>query len=266
MFQELTTSLKASLYERTASPLLGAIVLAWFGFNWKPLLYMLFSESSIEVKLQFITENYLNLWNNLYWPVLVGAGLSLVYPLVSFVPFLISEKIQHAQRNLKQRLSMSQLLSVEQSLALREELVEKDKKIRSILSDNQKQTKDLEATIKQLTDENKDLYFRLSELDVPDPEADPKEVNLSHLEYQILNHHTGLRQGHVQIAKDIASNLGLDEKEVQKALEDLEQRGFIKHVSAAEDDEGNDYPGYNLDILGRKYLAYRKAESSSEKA
>lgn len=262
MFKEMTTSFKASLYERTSSPLMGAIFLVWVGFNWKPLLYMLFSTANIETKLVFVTENYLNLWNNLFWPLIIGGILSLIYPVLSYVPFWVSEKIQHAQRNLKQELSMSQLLSVEQSLSLREELVDKDKKIRDILSDNQNQKSELETTIKQLTEENKDLYFRLSELDVPDPEADPQKIQLSRLEYEILNNHTGLQEGHVQIARDVADNLNQDVNEVQKALEDLEQRGFIKFVSNAEDDEGKDYPGYNLDILGRKYLAYRKADSS----
>lgn len=266
MFQELTTSLKASLYERTSSPLMGSVLVAWLGFNWKPLLYMMFSGSGIEEKLNFVTENYLDVWNNLFWPIIVGGLLSLVYPVLSYVPFWISEQIQHAQRNLKQKLSMSQLLSVDQSLNLREELIEKDKKIRGILSDNQSQKDELEATIKQLTQENKELYFKLSELDVPDPKADPQKIELSQLEYEILNHHTGLQQGHVQIAKDIASKLDLSVDDVQKALEELEKRGFIKYVSKAEDDEGNDHPGYNLDILGRKYLAYRKGSSSASKA
>jgi len=153
---------------------------------------------------------------------------------------------------------MSQLLSVEQSLKLRQEILEKDNKIRTILADNQNQIDELQVTIKQLTKENQDLYYKLSELDVPDPKADPKKINLSDLEYEILNSHTRLQEGHVQIASDIASNLSLDVNEVQKALEDLEGRGFIKYVSKAEDDEGNEHPGYNLDILGRKYLAYRK--------
>ncbi|HHQ4736357.1 hypothetical protein [Aeromonas veronii] len=260
MFKELSKSLKASLYERASSPLIGAIAISWVGFNWKAILYMLLSESKIEDKLSYFGEHYSDLNTNLIHPVLIGSAASILYPFFAFVPFYVWEKVQHAQINIKQRLSMSQLLTVEQSLQLREEISEKDKQLRVIIDENQKSKLELNKTIKQLSDENKDLYFKLSELTPPDPKADPSKINLPPVQYDILNKHTGLADGHVQIASDIAESLNLSLSEVEKALEELERAGFIQQEADVTDDNGNDVPGYTLDELGRKYLGYKKSQ------
>ncbi|MFQ1815761.1 winged helix-turn-helix transcriptional regulator [Aeromonas veronii] len=75
-----------------------------------------------------------------------------------------------------------------------------------------------------------------------------------------MNKHTGLADGHVQIASDIAESLNLSLSEVEKALEELERAGFIQQEADVTDDNGNDVPGYTLDELGRKYLGYKKSQ------
>lgn len=255
MFDELSKSLKSVLYERVSSPLLGSIAFFWISFNWKPVLYFLLSEDSVENRILHISKNYASFDVNVLFPVVLGGVLSVIYPIISFVPFWISEKIKHAQRNIKQKFSLSQLLTLEQSISLRKELVTKEKRIKSIISDGQTLRSELERQIKDLTDENTDLYHRLSELDIIDPDADPREVVLSAIEKKVLSSHTGMKEGYVQVAPDLSGYLEETIENVELALHSLHRRGFLY-----EDHEMEDGPGYSLTKLGRKYLGYQKSQ------
>ena len=263
MFKELSTSIKANLYERITSPLFGSIAISWLYFNWQSIVFMAMSDQKIEAKLKVFTEQYSDVHINFTYPIVFGSLVALLYPIIAYVPFWVWEKVQHAQRNLKQSLSMSQQLTVEQSLLLRNELVDKEKQIKSIVSENQDTVRTLKSNISTLTKENSELYYKLSELTPPDPKADPSKIELTETEYQILNAHTGLKEGHVQIAPDISTNLGLEIENVTIALKQLEAQKFIKFNGDVEDDNGNDVPGYILDELGRKYLGYKKGQSAS---
>ncbi|WBA15753.1 hypothetical protein [Salinivibrio proteolyticus] len=255
MFDELTKSLKSVLYERVSSPLLGSVGLVWLAYNWKPVFYFLLSDEIVEKRIDHIATNYTSFDHNFLYPVLIGGAISIFYPVISFFPFWVAEQIQHIQRNLKQKLSMSQLLTLEQSMALRAELVTKEKRIKSIVADSQTLRAELERQVKNLTDENTDLYHRLSELDIIDPDADPREVVLSSLEKKVLQSHTGMKDDYVQIAEDLASHLDENLDDVEIALNSLKRRKFLN-----ESEYEADKYGYTLSKLGRKYLGYQKAQ------
>ncbi|EHV9838532.1 hypothetical protein M2G36_20605 [Vibrio vulnificus] len=260
MFQELSKSVKANLYERVSSPLIGSVAISWVAFNWKAIFYMLLSDAKIEDKIEYFSANYSDIDANIIYPVVVGGTISIVYPLAAFVPFWIWERVQHIQKQLKQTLSMNQLLSVEQSMQLRNELVQKDKKIREIIAENQESQTELNKTIGELTQENRNLYYKLSELSPLDPKADPSKISLPDVQYRILNEHTGLKDGHVQIASDIGKALMLPDAEIERALQELESQGFLKNEGYVNDDSGNNVLGYSLNELGRKYLGYKKSQ------
>jgi hypothetical protein len=266
MFQELSTSLKASLYERVSSPLVGSIVFSWVAFNWKGLAYLLLSDARIEDKIDFFSANYSNVDTNILYPFLSGTTIAVFYPIIAYIPFWIWEQIRSAQRNLKKRLSLSELLSVEQSLQLRNELAQKDTRIREIIAENQVNLTELKGRVEELTKENSSLYFKLSELSPLDPKADPTKVDLADVEYKILNEHTGLEKGYSQYVGGIAHSLMLPDAEVQRAMERLVNIGFIKENGTVEDENGLEATGYILDELGRKYLGYRKADMGTVKA
>lgn len=43
--------------QRVSNPVFGAFSLSWFAFNWKSILYLLFSDSGIIEKITYISEN-----------------------------------------------------------------------------------------------------------------------------------------------------------------------------------------------------------------
>ena len=56
-FKELFSSTISTTAQRVKNPALGAFALSWCAFNWKSLLYLLFSDGDILNKIEFITTN-----------------------------------------------------------------------------------------------------------------------------------------------------------------------------------------------------------------
>ncbi len=259
MFKEFSQSIKANLYERVSSPLIGSVAISWLIFNWKAIFYLIYSDAKIEEKLLVFSFQYADICLNFIYPLALGFLTSIAYPIAAFVPFYLWESIQHRQRVIKRRLSMSELLTLEQSLELKKELASKDKEIKNIISANQIAEEALKNKINELTRDNADLYYRLSELTPPTQVPDSKNLEISDLEYKILDAHTGMESGHIQISSDIASRLNVDVKIIKNALRGLIERKLIKTDSEAEDDNGNSVPGFSLTQLGREYLAHKKS-------
>ena len=83
MLKEVFTSLKATLYERALSPLAGAFLLVWLGFNWKPVFVMLFGADKIYDRITYVEQHYVDRWQNVGLPFVVTTVLLLLYPLMA---------------------------------------------------------------------------------------------------------------------------------------------------------------------------------------
>lgn len=257
MFQELSESIKSSLYERISSPLIGSVVFSWLAMNWKGLLYFLFSKSNIEDRIAYVSIHYTDINLNLTYPIIFGAIISVIYPICSAIPFFVSEQFSYWERNFKKKCSMKELLSVEQSLQLRQELMNKETRIREILAENQKEKDTFNYEMEKLKQENMQLIFKLSELDVDVKDIEPKYIKLSAIEDEILRLHTGL-DDNIQIISDVAEELSIPEVDVNATFEKLKEKGFIEEGGVTENDSGENVSGYILTDYGRKYLAYKK--------
>ena len=83
MVKELFNSFKGHLEDRITNPILGAFCLSWFFFNWKLILILLFSNSTIEEKIAAIELNHISLTNMLWLPL----GFTVFYLLI--LPWLL---------------------------------------------------------------------------------------------------------------------------------------------------------------------------------
>ncbi|MET2985225.1 hypothetical protein [Aureibaculum conchae] len=83
-FQELSTSIKATLYDRASKPFTGTLILSWFYFNWEIIATLFWvSEKSLgeQNRIKYIQENYINLSENILFPFLLTIALIIVMPL-----------------------------------------------------------------------------------------------------------------------------------------------------------------------------------------
>jgi hypothetical protein len=166
MFDDIRKSISATLYERTTSPLFGTLIISWMFWNWK-ILYLTFfiSESKIETdKIEYILKNCNNDWNLLWLPLISSFLLITVIPLISNGAFWLSIIYNKWKVDKKNEVELSQMLTLEQSILLRNEILEQENQLEKLLSNKELEIKQLKSIIdgKDSKTENSD-FVELSE-------------------------------------------------------------------------------------------------------
>ncbi len=125
MWDEIVKSVKANLYERATSPLLGTYTVAWGLWNFRFLL-VLFSDAPYEQKLDYIQANFFpNYWSSLhlFWPPLIATLLFIfVYPYPSRYVYQFWRMQQKIMKEIRQKIEDETPLTQEEARQLRSEL------------------------------------------------------------------------------------------------------------------------------------------------
>lgn len=144
MFEEIKKSLKASLYERTASPIVGAFVSAWLIINWKLCLIIVLAKDTIYERLAHIEGGgYIGIWPNLYAPLISAVIFLAIYPLVSIYPYRWWEWYAKKKTEIKNSMQRGVLLSLEKSIALRNEIDSQEAKFEEMLKSKEQKNSEL---------------------------------------------------------------------------------------------------------------------------
>jgi len=144
MFEEFKKSLKASLYERTASPIIGAFVSAWLIFNWKLCFIIAFADDSIYERLTYIEKSsYIDIWPNLYFPAIAAALFVGLYPLISLLPYMWWEWYAKKKAEIKNSMQRGVLLSLEKSIEIRNEIDNQEAKFEEMLKSKEQKNAEL---------------------------------------------------------------------------------------------------------------------------
>ena len=137
---ELRKSINAILYQRVTSPLFGTLFISWIVWNWK-IIYTTFfiNEDKIDKnKIDYIVENFSDTSSLIWYPLLSTLILITLIPFISNGAFWLSLNFEKWRVNSKNKIEKKQLLTLEQSLQLRQQLLDYERKFESLL--NQKDT------------------------------------------------------------------------------------------------------------------------------
>jgi len=96
--KEFLQSILKSAEDRIKNPFVGTFITSWIIFNWKPIIFIIFSNRSIEGKINFIKDNYSDIWSYLWLPLISAIFYIAILPYISFV-FEYLTKFSHGLRN-----------------------------------------------------------------------------------------------------------------------------------------------------------------------
>lgn len=149
MIDELKKSLGAILYERTTSPFYGTLFISWLIWNWKIVYLTIFiSESKINSdKINYITTNFNDIHCLLIYPLISTVVLLTIFPFISNGAFWLSLKFNKWKKDQKNAIEMKQLLTLEQSIELREQIVEQEKRFEKLLESKNQEINQLKAIV-----------------------------------------------------------------------------------------------------------------------
>jgi hypothetical protein len=141
MIDEFKKSINNILYERVTSPFYGTFIISWIIWNWNIVYLTLFvSEKSLKVsKLVYINSNLIDYCKMIWYPLASSALLILVLPFVANGAFYVNLKFSAWKKNQKQIIEGDELLSKNESIALRKEILEQENKFLLLLNSKDKE-------------------------------------------------------------------------------------------------------------------------------
>lgn len=76
---------------RIKSPVFGYFVLSWVAFNWRPLFYLFFSDTTVDDRFQHFDK--LTSWYSLaLFPLIVASVVAVIYPWVNYAFLFLCKK------------------------------------------------------------------------------------------------------------------------------------------------------------------------------
>lgn len=152
MISELKKSVSATLYERLTSPFYGTFVTAWLLWNWKiPYVTFFVSEKKLNTsKIEYISSQLSNVNFSVTYPIISTAVLILIFPFIANGAYLVSLRFDKWKREKRNEVENTQLLSIEESIALRESIVQQEERLDQIINNKDKEISSLKALVSQL--------------------------------------------------------------------------------------------------------------------
>jgi hypothetical protein len=158
--KEIINSILYSTKDRLKNPLLGAFVFSWLIFNWKPLFYILFSNNSIENKIDFITECYCSINTNFWFPLMFSIFYIIMFPYILWGFDKLSSKAIIGRKDNILNLNISDIKN-QQKIAFEESELEN---IKASYRDKADLNKKIEILNNQLTEKDEIINIQNIEL------------------------------------------------------------------------------------------------------
>jgi hypothetical protein len=165
--KEFLQNIFKSTEERIKNPFIGAFMTSWILFNWKPILFVIFSSKIIEDKINFIDENFVATNHLLWYPLCAAIFYVLVLPYISLL-FDILLKYSLLKRNdivvnkQKQNIENQKQLAIEE---IKLEEAKTDFRERNthnkLVEELQKRNKDLEFEVQNEKELNRSMVDEL---------------------------------------------------------------------------------------------------------
>ncbi|MBF8704701.1 hypothetical protein [Pseudomonas putida] len=124
MLNDIATTIKAQLYDRITSPLLGSFILSWCLWNWKVLLILVSNLSATEkityIELNFFPTAKAYVSNGLAAPLLLTLIIIYLYPIPAKIIYRKTRNDHRDLKEIQQSIEDSTPMPMEDARALRQ--------------------------------------------------------------------------------------------------------------------------------------------------
>ncbi|WP_133180544.1 hypothetical protein [Shewanella decolorationis] len=205
MLEQISNSIKATLYDRVSSPLSSSFIISWCLWNYK-ILIVLFSSMKPYEKYNAIdilvsttvlqTSFYepLGYWltNGVAFPFLSALAYIYIYPIPAKIVYRHHLEVQGDLKRKRNEIENNEVLTLDDSLILRQEILGKDKYYVEVINSKNKdiekngiELKELLLNLNDVNIKNKELIDKALELDKLLKQRD-MDLNTLRGKYQLL--------------------------------------------------------------------------------
>ena len=260
MLEDVTKSIKSSLYDRVSSPLFGAFAISWCLINYK-LLLILFSSLLAGDKIKYIESTLypdfltLFLFNFLY-PIIASSLFIFLYPIPAKYIYEYWHSQQIKLKKIKQTIEDETPLTIEESREIRREILSLESEYETEINRKNAENNRLKELVSDLendllnTKNQKTISPAKQESPQPKKTAKPRKTastTITEEQSEILKSIAG--SGGFKNDSELISSSSFDRVKTEYLLEDLKAKGYVTY-------------GYNstyvtkgaeLTTIGKKY-------------
>lgn len=247
MLEDVFNSIKAHLYDRAVSPLMGSVIVSWVVWNYKLPLLLISKESFLE-KHRIISEVLYTTKASIYfdgllYPILTAVAYIFIYPYPAEFVFRFTRHRQKSISNIKREIEGEALLTVKESIVLRREI----NKLEDVfIADLGKKDAEIERLRNEL-DEKNVQNIDTSVISVDDVKNKKSNIKLNETEHELLQLLEDSKADESTIVRLYEGRK--PPNWIKYHLEKLAKMGFISTVT----DEFGD-KAWDITYNGRKYL------------
>lgn len=180
MLDDITTTIKAQLYERVSSPLLGSFLISWSLINYK-LILILFSSLSAPDKITYIEFNLFSsvedyMLKGVFLPLLATLAIILIYPYPAAKIYEISRKNRKNLKEIQQKIDDETPITRDEARKIRKAAVQFQIDFEEQTKRKDSEIEALKSVINQLTEESKAVIPREKDLSAKILELEAKTM------------------------------------------------------------------------------------------
>lgn len=233
MLDEITKSIRAELYDRSVSPLMGSFIISWLLWNYKFVL-LFFSELAIDEKFKSFDKLYSGYETEkiLFWlifPSITTIIYLYAYPILAKPVFEYSRKRQKELKEIKTKIEDETPLTIEESRDLRNRFSELEDEY---LKEIERKNREIDRLKSQIEETQKPTEPKINELQKDNPQektnnnASEHKGKLSKQEVAVLKHLGTSYSGRDAILSEFENRL-----EAMHTINQLHKRGYLKYSS-----------------------------------
>ncbi|SHJ44806.1 hypothetical protein [Aquimarina spongiae] len=187
--------------ERIKNPLIGTFIISWIAINWRPIAVFLFSEHTIENRIEHIISSYSSYWSLVLYPSFLAIAYVIILPYF----MLLIDELTKFSTLARKRNALNNVLS------------EYDGKLQ--IAKLESELENIKAGRRDVSDLNDEIERLRNQLDERENSIDDLSRKLENRE----NSHAEFRSHVFDIA-----NKGYSEKELKEFAFEKEYEWFKK--------------------------------------
>lgn len=160
--RDVAQSIKSHIDDRLRSPFAGAFVVAWMAVNWKAILILLLSSSSLDDRIGRVSVD-LGQYEVLWHPLWLAVCLALLYYLFSAIFLIIVELYGVIKRYLERLFDNVHWASPTEYMGLKRRYRDRERELTDLATDNLEQLTNEKNKATQFLEDKLRLQAELSE-------------------------------------------------------------------------------------------------------
>ncbi|KFF70876.1 hypothetical protein [Pectobacterium brasiliense] len=190
MFEDLIKTVKAQLYDRITSPLLGCFLISWFIWNYK-FIFTLFSDMKIIEKFKYI-DNVIYDGASDYFihclalPLITTMFFIFIYPYPAKFTYEFFRKRQVELKEIQQKLDNETPLTKEEAKKIRSDAIKMSIDFEQEIEKIREENLSLRKLLKERNEKNSNEILNREETEIQSRKKDSNDIKLEteHIDYK----------------------------------------------------------------------------------